>query len=93
MWHAYNLAKACFCRPSDLYGLTENDWVAYCFDDAVIEFGTRLDAALEEAGDGAKTVAEGKRKQQAILARWLMKDDPHQFAKQFADPVATKRSK
>ena len=90
VWHAYNLAKSCFCRPSDLFDLTDNTWVAYCFDEAVIEFGSRLENELEKAAQGAKTSEDGERKQRAVMNSWLGdKDNP--VVKQFANPVATKK--
>lgn len=92
LWKAYNLAKDCFCRPSDLYGI-ENSYVAYCFDEAVITFGNALRNELDKASDKAKDSAEAERKQKMVLSHWL--DDPKEEStpseKRFATPVATKK--
>lgn len=57
------------CRPSSLYGL--RGFVAYAFDSAVSLWGGAFEAALHEAVEGAKDAEAARRKQQAVLRRWV----------------------
>jgi len=67
------MSKAMAQRPSDVYRVEERhgNWVAYCFDAAVIAWGTACDAALEGAANGAKTADAGKLAQRRVLRAWL----------------------
>lgn len=79
-------AKTWNCRPSDLLGI-EDEYVAYCFDQACGYFGRALEAELEKVE--AKTEAEGKQKRQRILDRYLsMDEDEKPRPGGFADPAA-----
>lgn len=55
-------AKALGQRPSTLLGV-ENDYVAYCLDEAVVYFGMSLENMLESAG--RKPSKEERRATQA----------------------------
>lgn len=56
------------CRPSDVYCI-QGDFRRYCFDNAVVTFGTALEAALDEVtGKTDKSIAV---KRARVLDRWL----------------------
>lgn len=67
------MSKAMSVRPSDVYHIKERygDYVAYCFDSAVIAWGSAFDAAIETASNGAKTTDGGKLAQRRVLRAWL----------------------
>lgn len=60
-------------RPSAVYGVKERfgTYAEYCFDAAVIAWGTAFDGALEEAGSNAKTTEAARAAQGRVLRRWL----------------------
>lgn len=69
-------------RPSELVGI-EDPYAAYCFDQAVGEFGSYVKHELEKIeGKNAKAV-EGKRK---VRLQALLSADPKA---KFAQPVVT----
>ena len=67
------MSKAMSVRPSEVYLIKQRygDWVAYCFDSAVISWGTAFDAAIESASGSAKTADGGKLAQRRVLRAWL----------------------
>jgi hypothetical protein len=72
-------------RPSELYGIRD-EWMAFCFDRAVITFGNSLKHELENAGDKPdKKSREIQRKREAILSKWL------RLPRKFADPAKMMR--
>jgi hypothetical protein len=79
-------AKTWSCRPSDLLNI-QDDYVAYCLDQAVAYFGRTLESELEKAGSGAKNESEAEWKRKAVLERFLGEDDKPQRG-MFADPAA-----
>jgi len=69
-------------RPSELMGI-EDPYQAYCFDQAVGEWGSYVKQQLESIdGKNAKAV-EGKRR---VRLQALLSDDPKA---KFAQPVVT----
>lgn len=60
-------------RPSAVYGIRERygNYAEYCFDGAVIAWGTAFDRALEEAGSNAKTTEAARQAQGRVLRLWL----------------------
>lgn len=67
-------------RPSDLYAI-QGDFRRYCFDKAVVTFGTALEAALDEVtGKNEKSRAS---KRARVLDRWLDRE------LKYRSPVAT----
>lgn len=79
-------AKTWNCRPSDLLAI-EDDYVAYCVDQAVGYFGRHLEGELERAGSDAKTQDEAEWKQKQILDKYLGEEDKPQRGL-YADPAA-----
>lgn len=79
-------AKTWNCRPSDLLNI-QDDYVAYCLDQAVGYFGRTLENELEKAGSDAKNNADAEWKRRAVLDRYLGDNDKPQRG-QFADPAA-----
>jgi hypothetical protein len=77
-------------RPSELLGLSEDTYTAFCVDEAVFVFGTAIEAELasmtkyKTESDKAFT----RRRQQA-MNRWL-EIEPGEDSKRFASPIATK---
>lgn len=67
------MAKAMGTRPSQVYRVAERHgtYAAYCFDAAVISWGSAFDNALEQAGSNAKTTQAAERAQGTVLRRWL----------------------
>lgn len=61
------------CRPSAIYGVEaeHGKYAAYCFDSAVIAWGSAFDNALQEAGSNAKTAQAGQAAQGRVLRRWV----------------------
>jgi hypothetical protein len=81
-------AQAVGVRPSNLLGLKENTYEAYCLDEAVIYFGMTLQNRLEQAGhkpSKEERKAEAARKR--ILDQVLSEEDEKKGSG-FADPAA-----
>lgn len=96
-WRLFRLARELHCRPSDLLGI-KNDYVAFCVDEAIVEFGTALENAIDKATQNAKNnrAAEGRAKH--VLEKWLAPDPPEgvdapKAAKAFRSPTVTKKKK
>lgn len=86
MWLLFVDSKTWSCRPSDLLNI-EDDYVAYCLDQAVGHFGRALENELEKAGSGAKTDDEAQWKRKLVLDRFIGEDKKPQRGT-FADPAA-----
>lgn len=54
MWDLYRQAKAFGEKPSALFGIKDNRWLAWQFDQAVLMFGTWVDNKLNERDDNGK---------------------------------------
>ena len=66
----------------------ENDYVAYCFDEVVLQWGSHVTAEVREAGEGKVSSKEkGLAAKRDRKFRQLM-EVPDE--KRFASPVATK---
>jgi hypothetical protein len=74
------MSKSMSVRPSQVLSL-KDEFVAYAFDSAVIRWGTAFEAALTEAGAGAKTPEEGERRQARAMRRWIPS------SRQYASPT------
>lgn len=79
-------AKTWGVRPSSLVAI-DDDYVAYCLDQAVGYFGRTLEAELEKAGSDAKNESEAEFKRKRVLSDWLGEDEKPQRG-MFADPAA-----
>lgn len=86
-WRLYRLAKACFCRPSDLLGV-EDRYTAFCLDEAIILWGETLEAELERVTEKAKSRKSAEGKQKLILEKWLGTNKV-KGKKQYATPTPT----
>jgi hypothetical protein len=74
------------CRPSELYGIT--DMVQkFCFDRAVVIFGSALSHELENAKGKTDKAVQASRKR--ILKKWIPEatTDSTGGGKRFADPA------
>ena len=84
-WLLFSNARTWRCRPSELLNI-EDDYVAYCLDEAIGYFGTQLEYELDKVSSGKESKGEraAKQKRQAVLDRVLGKnaDKPR-----FADPA------
>lgn len=77
-------AKTWNCRPSDLLAI-EDEYAAYCLDQAVGYFGRTLQAELDSVDEKDASTTEHKRRM--ILERYLGdKEKPARGL--FADPAA-----
>lgn len=67
------MSKAMSVRPSSIYRIKERfgEFAEYCFDSAVIAWGTAFDAALEGASGSAKTPEAGALAQSRVVRQWL----------------------
>lgn len=67
------MSKAMGVRPSAVFKVEEQygSYGAYCFDSAVIAWGTAFDGALEQASSNAKSTEAAQAAQGRILRRWL----------------------
>lgn len=74
-------------RPSELYGI-HDELAAYCFDRAVVAFGSSVEADIKEEAEDAKDKSQAKRKAQMRLNTWL-RDDTEVAAttQRFRDPM------
>jgi len=58
----------------------QDEFVAYAFDSAVCRWGMAFEAALQDAGQGAKTPDAADKARQRVLRRWLPSE------RRYADP-------
>lgn len=60
-------------RPSEVYGIERayGSFAAYCFDSAVVAWGTAFESALENSIQGAKNSQAAQRVQGQVLRRWV----------------------
>lgn len=60
-------------RPSAIFRVEEQygTYAAYCFDSAVIAWGTAFDGALDAATADAKSADAARSAQGRVLRRWL----------------------
>lgn len=67
------MAKAMGARPSQVYRVEQRHgtYAAYCFDAAVIAWGSAFENALEQASSNAKNTQAAERAQGTVLRRWL----------------------
>ena len=79
-------AKTWSCRPSELLNI-EDDYVAYCLDQAVGYFGRALESELEKAGSDAKNEDDAQWKRKRVLDAFLGEEDKPQSGT-YADPAA-----
>jgi hypothetical protein len=68
------------CRPSEVYGLEVGSFESYALDSAVVRWGTAFEAALSDAGRGAKTDQAVQAARQRVMRRWLPSE------RRYADP-------
>jgi hypothetical protein len=68
------------CRPSEVYKMTD-DFVAYSFDSAVTRWGMAFEAAISDAGNGAKNADKAEAARQRVIRRWLPSE------RKYADPL------
>jgi hypothetical protein len=83
LWQAYQLGRELRCRPSDLYALTD-PVQRFCFDRAVVIFGSALTHELENAkGKTDRAIAASRRK---ILAKWIPEATDSSRKRNLRDP-------
>lgn len=70
MWSLYQQSKLWTTRPSELIAI-EDRYVAFCFDEAVAEFGLTIENEMEEASKKAKKEAQAIAARDATLKRLL----------------------
>lgn len=67
------MSKAMGSRPSTIFRVEQRHgtYAAYCFDAAVISWGSSFENALEQAGSKAQNQQAAERAQGTVLRRWL----------------------
>jgi hypothetical protein len=78
-------AKTWNCRPSNLLAI-EDDYVAYCLDQAVGYLGRSIEAELGRVE--AKSESEAEAKRQRVLERFLYDEKTKPTRGAYADPAA-----
>jgi hypothetical protein len=87
MWNVFSLSQEAGVPPSRLMHI-EDSYAAYCFDEAVLQWGSYVSAEVRKAGEGKKSSKEkGLEAKQDRKFRQLM-EVPDEV--RFASPVATK---
>jgi hypothetical protein len=87
VWLLWHKAKAVGVRPSNFIGLEPDSYEAYCFDEAIIHFGTSLEYELEQAGHKpSKEERKAKAARETVLNRIFGEDKGKGSG--FADPAA-----
>lgn len=84
MW---TLAKTWKTRPSELTAISD-PLTAFYFDRAVATFGTEVEAAMDQAADGAKNKKDSQRRRQMALARYMKDEHGRPTPGTFRDPAA-----
>jgi len=81
------MAKVWGCRPSVLLGLSDDDFIAYCVDEAIFAFGTAIESDLNSMRQNKKESSEAfARRKQNRFTHLL---EAHSDQK-FANPVLTR---
>jgi hypothetical protein len=63
------------CRPSEVYRIADA-FEAYCFDAAVIRWGTAFEAAATKAQQGATDQKTSERAVARVVRRWMAPPEP-----------------
>jgi hypothetical protein len=71
--NAWRMSKAMGQRPSAVYQIEERygSYAAYCFDAAVVAWGTAFDAAVENSSSEAKSKDAARLAQHRVIRSWL----------------------
>jgi hypothetical protein len=85
VWVLFVEAKTWNCRPSDLLAI-EDDYVAYCLDQAVGYLGRTIESELNKVE--GKTEIETEQKRKIILDRFLGEESDKPRRGLYADPAA-----
>lgn len=79
------MSKTLQTRPSQIYFI-HDEVTAWCFDRAVMAFGTAVDADVDEAIHKSKNTNAAKANAQRTLRKWLSKKGDTRGM--FRDPAA-----
>ena len=88
MWVSFQMAQTYHVRPSELLlGAVgpENDYQAYCLDEAIYFFGSHIESELTKAEEKAKRPAAKISARQRVLVKYLGKESDQKSG--FADPA------
>lgn len=90
VWSTYLEAKTWGIRPSELLGI-RNEYVAYCFDQAVGYAGTYIEAELDKVGykpdKKERSIREGRKRRLETLLKLNGADETQKSKSGFADPA------
>lgn len=93
MWQLWQMASSTHQRPSTLLGIVD-PYVAYCLDQAVVNFGEGVEAILQGiTHKNAKLQTERRRVKLLAILSETEEAEKKAMTKQFAPPAATKRKK
>jgi len=67
------MSRAMKCRPSAVYNVDgqHGSYAAYCFDTAIVAWGTAFEADVHKAVESAKTPQARQAAQGRVLRRWV----------------------
>ena len=82
------MSKRAGCRPSALLGLAD-EYVAYCLDEAVLEFAGAVEEALSQVKE-AKNPKVTEKRRQDVLDKWLGVNRKGTTGAKFRAPTPTK---
>jgi len=86
------MAKTWTTRPSELFAIAD-PLTAFYFDRAVTLFGKEVEAAMDEAAEGAKTGKDAQRRRQLALTKYMKTSDGQHVPGTFKDPSAAARQR
>lgn len=84
------LARTWSTRPSEMMNISD-PLTAFYFDRAVTTFGKEVEAAMDEAAEGAKSGKDARRRRQLALTKFMRNSDGTHAAGTFKDPSAAAR--
>lgn len=88
LWLLYQDSRTWRCRPSDLLGV-EDQYAAYCLDQATAVWGRHIEHELEEASENAKDKNAAVRARKAVLYQYFPElEDAEPQIGSYADPAA-----
>jgi hypothetical protein len=92
------MAKTFRVRPSDLLGIIDNSYLAFCLDRAVWTFGNAVEYDMNQAEEDPRLGKTPKKEQllaarQAVFEAYMNQGEkPEATPGKFADPMAAIRA-
>lgn len=93
LWDLFVQAKGWGVRPSQLLGLEDDSYVAYCVDEAIGRWGNFVKGRMEEVTERAKNPKAAQRKQDLEFHRLFADELDGKTKGRFRDPVDVLKKK